>query len=537
MKNLMRNLLILGFLLLQCGLCVSVYAAQDSIAGEWVGGYEFKKNYTPVKIQFKVEGNSLNATLDVPMREETGVVLNQVKFQSGSLHFELPRSARTIVFDGQFNGNVITGNIQQGDERGTFHLVRTATIDPKIYEQYIGDYQVGRDKYIFITRTSYPMKGIAFTESGSNRFGQLFPASDTTFFAGTGRLVPYPVEINAVFIKNKEGQVTGLKWKPKGSPEMLAKKVKLYNQEEVKFSNGDVTLAGTLTLPLIKGLHPAVVLIHGSDPNTRFTGALPRLFALHGIAVLTYDKRGNGASTGDLKQATFDDLAGDASAGVRFLQSRQDINTKQVGLWSISQGGWIAPLVATRTPNIAFMILHAGSAVTPKMQARMELENSFPLYGYSPDEIRDAAAYQTLYFDAMLNDEAYEKLQAAYEQAKARGAKWVWNPGTKERLRQQWFRLIMDFDPVPALEKVKSPVLAFFGEKDVLVPPSGNISVMEQALKNSGNKDFTIKVLPGANHRFEETATGVNDFATVGRTVPGYYDAMFEWLKKRINSR
>jgi len=117
------------------------------------------------------------------------------------------------------------------------------------------------------------------------------------------------------------------------------------------------------------------------------------------------------------------------------------------------------------------------------------------------------------------------------------GWQWVWDPGTKEKLQQQWFRLIMDFDPVPTLEKVGSPVLAFFGEKDVLVPPSGNALMMEQALKNGGNKDYTIKTLPRANHRFEETVTGTNDFATVSRTVPGYYDVMFEWLEQRVNSR
>lgn len=513
----------------------TVCAAQNSIAGEWVGGYKINENYTPVKAHFKPENSDIKATLDLPMRGEIGVALNQVKFQSPNLQFELPRGTAAITFDGKISGDTITGNIQRGSEGGTFHLVRTVTVDSKVFDQYVGDYQVGRDKYISIGRSNYPTAGINFTESDTNRFGQLFPTSETTFFGGTARLVPYPVEINVTFVKNKQGQVTALKWKPKGSAERTAKKVKLFNEEEVKFSNGNVTLAGTLTLPLIKGLHPAVVLIHGSDPNTRFTG-LPQLFARHGIAALSYDKRGAGTSTGDLSKATFDDLAGDTSAGVEFLQNHKDINSKQVGLWAISQGGWIAPLVAARTSNVAFMILHAGASVTPKIQGRMELENSFPIYGYSPDEIKEAAQYQALYFDAMLNDEAWEKLQIAYKQAREKNARWVWNPGTKEQLRGRWFRLVMDFDPVPFLEKVKCPVLAFFGEKDVLVPPAGNIPLMEQTLKNAGNKDYTIKILPKANHRFEETVTGAGDFATNKRIVPGYYDVMFEWLKKRINA-
>jgi pimeloyl-ACP methyl ester carboxylesterase len=513
-----------------------VCAAQNSIAGEWVGGYEINENYTFVKAHFKPENTDIKATFDLPMSEETGVALNQVKFQSPNLRFELPGRTAAIVFDGKISGDTITGTIQQGDARGAFHLVHTVAIDPKVFDQYVGDYQIGRDKYVSIGRTNYPMAAISFTESDTNRFGHLFPTSETTFFGGAARLVPYPVEINVTFVKNKQDQVTALKWKPKGSAERTAKKVKLYNQEEVNFSNENVTLAGTLTTPLTKGPHPAVVLIHGSDPNTRFKG-LPQLFARRGIAALSYDKRGAGASTGDLNKATFDELAGDAASGVRFLQNRQDINRKQVGLWAISQGGWLAPIVIANMPDIAFLIFHAAPAVTPKLQARMQLENSFPISGYSPDEIKAAAEYQTLYFDAMRSDEAWGKLQAAYEKAGAQNARWAWNPGTKEQLQQRWFRINMDFDPMPFLEKIKCPVLAFWGEKDVLVPPSGNIPLMEQALKTSGNKDVTIKILPDANHRFEETKTGVDDFPINKRIVPGYHDVMFEWLKKRINAR
>lgn len=83
---------------------------------------------------------------------------------------------------------------------------------------------------------------------------------------------------------------------------------------------------------------------------------------------------------------------------------------------------------------------------------------------------------------------------------------------------------------------MKCPVLAFFGEKDVLVPPAGNIPLMEQALVNAGTKDVTVKVLPKANHRFEKTITGAGDFATNKKIISGYYDVMFEWLKKRINA-
>lgn len=534
----MKVSIILAWLLLLSSAIAC--AAQNSISGEWVGGYEINGNYVPINARFKSESSGISATLDLPTRRITGVALNQIRFLSPNLHFEWT-SAGSLVFEGQLSGDFITGNAEYPGGRGTFHLVRTVTLDSKVFDLYTGDYQIGRDRYISIERTSFPTDGITFGERDSSspghRSGQLFPTSETTFVAGSGRWIPYPVEINAAFVKNEQSQVTALRWKPKGSAEIIARKVKLhlYNEEEVKFSSGNVTLAGTLTLPLSKGPHPAVVFIHGSDPNTRFRGGLPRFFAQHGIAALSYDKRGAGDSTGDLQTATFDDLAADASAGVRFLRNRQDINAGQVGVWAVSQGGWIAPIVATRTPNVAFMILHAGPAVTPREQSRMELVSIS--YGYSQDELKEAIAYLNLYHEAMRSDSAYEKLQAAYEQAQARGASWVWNPGTKENLQQRWFRLIMDFDPVPVLEKVKCPVLAFFGEKDGLVPPEGNVAKMETALKKAGNLDVTIKVLPGVNHRFEVPGIGVYGVGSSGKVPPGYYDVMIEWLKKRVNIR
>jgi len=184
----------------------------------------------------------------------------------------------------------------------------------------------------------------------------------------------------------------------------------------------------------------------------------------------------------------------------------------------------MAPVVAATTPNVAFIILHAGPAVSPRVQARHELENTYPARGFSPDEIKEAVAYQSLNLDAMNSDEAYDKYQAAYEQLKARGVRWLWRPATKEQMRARWIRPNVDFDPVPVLEKVKCPVIAFFGEKDVLVPPEGNVSIMEVALKKAGNKDVTIKVLPAVGHMLSLPS---------GETPPGYYDVMIEWLKRR----
>jgi pimeloyl-ACP methyl ester carboxylesterase len=527
--------LMIGFacLVLGAGFGAPTCAAQSSLAGEWLGGYEIKGLYTPIKTRFDLEGTGVKGTLEFPQREETGIALDHLRFSASILHFELPRSAGPLVFEGQLRDDLITGSIQSGSDRGTFHLVHSGLA--KSFDQYLGNYQIGRDSYVNVWRFPSGMfaGGVMYeVRDRSNpvlRMGYLFPISQTAFVAGPEQFTPNPVEISATFVKDERGQLT-LRWKPTGAREMVGKKVNPHfcDEEEVKFSNGDMTLSGTLCKPLTKGRHPALIMIDGSGGGLRGWNGVQQFFAQNGIAALTYDKRGFGKSTGTIVGATVNDMAGDAAAGVRYLQQRSDIAADKVGVWAISQGGWMAPVVATTTPTVAFIILHAGPAVSPRVQARHELENTFPQRGFSVEEIKEATVYQTLALDAYGSDEAYDKYQAAYEQLKARGARWVWAPSTKEQMHADWIRPNVDFDPVPVLEKVRVPVLAFFGEKDVLVPPSGNVAIMEAALKKAGNKDVTIKVLPAVGHMLSLPS---------GKTPPGYYDVMIEWLKKRVHLR
>jgi pimeloyl-ACP methyl ester carboxylesterase len=539
-----RFLIGVGCLILIACFDGSAPPQQSSLtAGEWWGGFEINQNYTVMRIRFSQDGAVIKGTLamTLPPWGRTGA-LNQVSFQSPNLHFEWVNNQGPLIFEGHLSGSgdLITGSVQSGSQQGTFQLVHGVILAEKIFDQYVGEYQIAPDSYVSIRRppVGEPSAGIDYTlhdrSNPTRRWGNLFPISETTFVAGPGRWVPHPMEISASFVKNEQGEVT-LKWKPTDSPEVVGKKVKhhLSDEEEVKFSNGNVTIAGTLTLPLTKGPHPAVVLISGSDGGLRGWSAFAQFFAQHGIAALSYDKRGFGASTGTIVGATIYDMAGDAAAGVRYLQKRPDIASLKVGVWAISQGGWMAPVVATTTPNVAFIILHAGPAVSPRLQARMELVSN--LANLKQEELNEAVAYQNLYLDAMNSDEAYDKVQAAFEQWRNRGVRWVWNPGTKEQLRAQWTRPNVDFDPVPVLEKVKCPVLAFFGGKDGLVPPEGNVSIMETALKRAGNKDFTIKVLPGVNHSFQLPGMGSWGFQSSGKTPAGYYDVMIEWLTKRVN--
>jgi hypothetical protein len=191
-------------------------SAQPALPGEWIGGYETNGNYVAMKARFKSEAGALRGALDLPQLRESNVALTQVRVAAPQVHFELPRGNGPLIFEGKLSGEAITGSTVYGKQRGTFQLVRTVTVDPKVLERYLGEYQIGRDHYVSVGKTHdfEPFAGITFTESDSSspaiRFGKLFPASDTDFFAGPARWVPYPVEVNVTFVRDEQGRVTAL---------------------------------------------------------------------------------------------------------------------------------------------------------------------------------------------------------------------------------------------------------------------------------------------------------------------------------------
>lgn len=414
-------------------------------------------------------------------------------------------------------------------------LAQTDT-DVQAYTQYSGIYQVKPNSYISIAPMDFGdgKDRLTFLDYESGRFGILQP-SEGAFVSGVGLLVNSPVDVTITFTRNAQGETTSLSYRRNGFPEKVAAKVNL-KREEVKFQNGDVTLAGTLSIPATKGKHPAIVLVHGSGAARRQQlSQFANFFASRGFAVLAFDKRSYGASTGKFP-FSFDELAGDVLAGVQFLKSRRDIKPKQVGLWGISQGGWVAPLAASRSNDVAFLIIHAGSAVPPSENDLLNVANVLRADGYSEDEIRDALEVTRLKIEYARTGEGWDRLQAAVE--KAKGKKWfsyVSPPSTKDNPTWQARRLIQDYKPIPVLERTRIPVLAFFGEVDREAPVEKNKEAMDAALKRAGNKDYTIIVLPKASHIFLEAETGgKKELPRLNRFVPQYFELMDVWLRKRV---
>ena len=311
-----------------------------------------------------------------------------------------------------------------------------------------------------------------------------------------------------------------------------------YKEEDVQFQSGGFTLTATLRLPLTKGKHPALFLMQGSgDVDRDGEWFYADHFARQGIATLVYDKRGTGSSGGDYRDESINDYAAEALAGIHYLQSRSEVNPKGVGLYGRSHGGIVAPLAASLSKDVAFVINVSGAGVPPYQQVTYQAEAQMRRDGFSETDIAEAIALMNQKWEvARTGGVGWDRLQAATQTA--RDKKWLarTQPATKlEDIVPSW-KLEMGYDPMPALEKVKCPVLAVFGELDTLTPVTETTANYRKGLGKAGNKDLTIKVFPNADHALLVWPKP-NDKAHWPVLAAGYLDTMANWINKHVAVR
>ncbi|MDZ7319348.1 MAG: alpha/beta fold hydrolase [candidate division KSB1 bacterium] len=304
-----------------------------------------------------------------------------------------------------------------------------------------------------------------------------------------------------------------------------------YLEQEVSYRNesAGIMLSGTLTLPKNGAPHPAVLLITGSGPQDRdemVFGHRPFLILAdyltrQGIAVLRVDDRGVGKSTGTFATATSQDFAEDVMAGINYLKSRSDINPKFIGLIGHSEGGMIAPMVAARSADVAFMVLLAGTGLTGEQILTLQAALIMKANGASEAIIQKNRHIQKQIFDVLKtepNDSLAAKqirqiMQTAMsamtdEEKLSLGLSEATLELQVKQVITPWFRFFLTYDPTTALRKVTCPVLAINGELDLQVPPKENLAAIASALKAGHNPHVTVKELPRLNHLFQTTTTG-----------------------------
>lgn len=296
-----------------------------------------------------------------------------------------------------------------------------------------------------------------------------------------------------------------------------------YREEEVTFANpkAQILLAGTLTLPSGQGPFTAAILIAGSGPHDRdenVAGHRPFLvLADHltrkGIAVLRYDKRGIGKSSGKYDQATTEDFASDATAALDYLKNRKEINAKKIGLIGHSEGGLIAPMIASRSSDVAWIVLLAAPGLKGEQIMLLQSEMILKAAGFDDERIAKTRDFNLQSYALARKERDPEVLETKLSDlVDSTGMSTTLPPTTlkpqAQMMTSPWFRFFLDYDPIPALKKTQCPVLAINGDKDLQIASKENLAQIEKALQEGGNKDFQTHELAGLNHLFQHAPTG-----------------------------
>lgn len=457
-------------LLLTVSLGLSSAAAQQPLSGRWEGAIVIAGVRLGIVVAFVQDGAGYKATIDIPQQGAMGLPLTAVRADGVKVHFELPASPGLAVFDGERHGDAIKGSFTQGGATGTFELARGAAPSA--------------------------------------------PAAPPT---------PPP-----------------------------------YKEEEVSIQTPAVKLGGTLSLPRGTGPFPAVVLITGSGAENRdeevFGFKVFRLIAdrltRDGIAVLRCDDRGVGASTGSTAQSTSVDFADDALAQVAYLKTRPEIDKAHIGLLGHSEGGLIAPIAASRSADVAFIILMSGPGLPGAEVMLAQSETVGRAAGMTDDQIQKNQVLQRQLFEAARTGAGWDEASAAVKAAMKAALDALPEPqraAIKDpdaiiqrqadaqiaAVKSPWMKFFLDFDPATALAKVRCPVLAIFGERDLQVPTAPNRAAMEKTFAASGHTHVRIEVFPRANHLYQDAPTGaVGEYASLKKEfVPGFLDLLVTWIR------
>jgi pimeloyl-ACP methyl ester carboxylesterase len=334
-----------------------------------------------------------------------------------------------------------------------------------------------------------------------------------------------------------------------------------YRVEEVTVESvPGVRLAGTLTLPPGDGPHPAAVLVSGSGPQDRdetLLGHKPFLvladyLTRRGIAVLRLDDRGIGRSTGSFVSATSDDFAQDAQAAVRWLRARPEVADDKVGIVGHSEGGLIGPIVASRTPELAFLVLLAGPGIRSDELLVMQGALISRAGGDAERDIERTSVFQRQMFAAIntVRDSAalrdtlaaigrrFQETLTPEERASPYASDATMTAAINTMV-SPWYRWFLRYDPAAALRATRVPVLAINGALDLQVPPDENLAAIERELRAGGNRDVTVEKLPGLNHLFQTARTGApSEYAEIEETFsPAALQRVGDWIVRRFGPR
>jgi alpha-beta hydrolase superfamily lysophospholipase len=335
----------------------------------------------------------------------------------------------------------------------------------------------------------------------------------------------------------------------------------LYHEEEVAIWNTGDKLSGTLTIPDTTKRNPLVILISGSGAQNRdeeiFDFPIFKIIADHlvknGYAVLRFDDRGIGGSTGNLANVSEDDFVNDVKASIDLVKDRKDINSEKIGLLGHSEGGVVASLAAAKLKNIAFIVLVASTGDNGSAIIKEQTRKILKINGMSDSTIEAEIRKTTKVHNIVINDKGWDEYRKELKEQFSKKVEDSKNPQYSsvenknilidnlvesqiQGLKSKWMKSFLTTNPAAALKTVTCPILAIFGEKDSQVDAKNNSVKIKAALDKAKNKMVTIKIFPQANHLFQSAKTGApaEYYNLKKEFVPGFLDLISGWLLENI---
>jgi len=374
------------------------------------------------------------------------------------------------------------------------------------WDALVGWYELEPGRHALVTFGA--SGGLRLFDFETPSFDQLLPQQGR--FDWRRQHDPGPAVIE--FQSDAAGKATGFTWSAGEAAKGVARRDPPfgYAQAEVRFQSGDAELCGLLMLPLDGERHPGVVIVQGSGDSDRdnvWAFSIANHLALAGSAVLLPDKRGSGQSQGDWKAVGFDALALDALAGIELLAARPEVDAARVGLVGLSQGGWVAPLAASRSSRVAFCAAVSAAAVPVREQVLHEFEQTVREQSRAPEEVDLALELMQMAFAYGESGSGWEDYLAGVEGAPSSlsGA----FPTQRDDWRWSWYRRVLDFDALSAWRQLSVPCLIVYGAEDEHdnVPVAKSVARLESWIDESRRRDVTIRVYPGSGHALGDPAT------------------------------
>ena len=563
------------------GIISSVFAQENNakkFAGVWKGLLDLQGQTYSAIFTFTEKGNSLTGTAESPELGGGPVPIDNIAISGNKIEFEIAQ------IKGGFQGNLkednktLDGAIYMGDQVYPITLTRDekapAPVEKKYESIWEGKLHVQGLTLRFVVKTfrkpdgslgaianspdqtkaDIPIKTITITDD-SLKFD--IPIVNGSY---AGKIDKTEMTAKGVF--NQRGMEMPLDLKKVEEVAEIKRpqtpvKPYPYNEEEVEFTNAKagITLAGTLTYPKTGSNFTALVMVTGSGPQDRDETLLnhkPFLviadyLTRNGYAVLRYDDRGVGKSKGNFAAATSADFASDALAAVEYLKGRSEINKNKIGIIGHSEGGMIAPMCAAKSKDVAFIILLAGPGVPGRDIILKQSELIARAAGAKEEDIKKTNAFNSQVYSIVMNEKdstkALQKLDKAVdkyiaslsEKEKADSGKIKASMDAQmKQVLSPWFRFFLKYDPRKDLSRIKIPVLALNGEKDLQVYAKQNLPEIEKALKKAGNKKYKIVELPGLNHLFQTVKKGtIAEYGELEETFsPSALEVIKNWLNK-----